>query len=529
MRRIPLFYLTSICAVLLTGVQIFAITDVAYAAYNPLEIINIKPAGTGSPAISPNHRIFRAYPGIEYNIRAAVIGGMYPYRFALSNAPAGMTIDEDSGVIRWANPQASASSIRLTVTDSENSSVSTTWSITVTTSGFIFVDDTYTGTSTGTISQPYKSIQDILNLSSRESDIVYFRSGTYTLPIYQPEYYLNIGCNLAFGGGKPHIWLGYPGENITINMNQHYFEAGFLPTPYYFDGLRFFNAYEYGFRASSSNNYSTFLRCEFDTLSTGRAGGNSNQGYHFTVAQSIGNYLVFQDCSLHDYSGTAGIGSLYLQNKTLIEDCRLYNQIYSNTEICTAIAAKSDIMNSTFRHNYVVIASGTALGAGVNGMFVNGFGNVSRNNEVCFNYFRQTSGSEANRLNNDGDQGALYFYRNTVVGTIMMKFINATGYTNGPFIFDHNVIINSASGLSYHYTCGTNPQQYVTFTNNLTGTSSSNIVDTNGNLTSNYSSYVGTHGWQTVAGMTTPPPPPPPADTTPPQAPSGVTTTIITN
>ncbi|MGI6388543.1 MAG: Ig domain-containing protein [Desulfomonilia bacterium] len=135
------------------------------AAYNPLEIINIKPAGTGNPAISPNHRIYRAYPGIEYNIRAAVIGGMYPYKFSLSNAPYGMTINENTGVISWPNPQTSAQSIRLTVTDAENHVATSTWSINVTQNGFIFIDASRTGTETGTISQPYNSIQDILGLS----------------------------------------------------------------------------------------------------------------------------------------------------------------------------------------------------------------------------------------------------------------------------------------------------------------------------------------------------------------------------
>jgi hypothetical protein len=49
------------------------------AANYPLEIINIKPSGTGNPVISDYNRIFRAYPSLEYNIKAAVIGGMYPF------------------------------------------------------------------------------------------------------------------------------------------------------------------------------------------------------------------------------------------------------------------------------------------------------------------------------------------------------------------------------------------------------------------------------------------------------------------
>lgn len=467
------------------------------AAYNPLEIINIKPAGTGNPAISPNHRIYRAYPGIEYNIRAAVIGGMYPYKFSLSNAPYGMTINENTGVISWPNPQTSAQSIRLTVTDAENHVATSTWSINVTQNGFIFIDTSRTGTETGRISQPYNSIQDILNLSGRESDIVYFRAGTYAVPIFRADYSMGIGCNLAYySNPSPHIWLAYPGETVTIDMDKHYFEVGAsLQTPYYFDGIRFFNAHEYGFRASSSSNYVAFYRCKFETLRTDRT-NNSNQGFYFTSADSIGNYLVFQDCEFQDYVGS-GIGSLYYQNKMLVEDCYFHNHINDNFIMGTsAIAPKAGVANSTFRHNRIVIGEGSTIG-GSNGVFTEWNGTFSSNNEICFNLLHNTSGGESSRFNGHDVQGLTLFYRNTVIGRITLRAINS-GQNNGPWIFDNNVIINNDNGLYFHYSCGTNPQNYVTFTNNLTGNPAQGIINSNGSLTSNYSSYIGTRGWQTV-------------------------------
>ena len=213
-----------------------------YGNNQALEIIAPKASGTGSPAISSNHRCFRAYPGITYEFRAQVIGGAYPYVFSLSNAPDGMTINRSTGVITWANPQTSASNITLAVQDRDGDSASSSWSITVGTSGFLFVNSSYSGTETGTISQPYNSIQDILNLSGRESDIVYFRSGTYSVPVFRPSYSLNIGCNLSYSTNpNPHIWLAYPGENVTLDMDKHYFEVGSDTTPYYFDGLRFYD------------------------------------------------------------------------------------------------------------------------------------------------------------------------------------------------------------------------------------------------------------------------------------------------
>src|SRR4029079_14725153 len=55
----------------------------------PLELLNIKPVGSPPRGLSQNNRIFRAYPGVTYNIRAAVIGGNYPYSYTLSNPPSG--------------------------------------------------------------------------------------------------------------------------------------------------------------------------------------------------------------------------------------------------------------------------------------------------------------------------------------------------------------------------------------------------------------------------------------------------------
>ena len=70
--------------VMIFGFFEFILLHNPYSANYPLAIINIRPAGTGDPAIGENNRIFRAYPGIEYNIRVGVIGGEYPYVFKLN-------------------------------------------------------------------------------------------------------------------------------------------------------------------------------------------------------------------------------------------------------------------------------------------------------------------------------------------------------------------------------------------------------------------------------------------------------------
>ena len=78
---------------------------------------------------------------------------------------------------------------------------------------------------------------------------------------------------------------------------------------------------------------------------------------------------------------------------------------------------------------------------------------------------------------------------------------------NGPFYIYGNVIINSdvADPSYFTYTPESNGPDWrkqvydldsTSKTLNLVGTPTSNIVDSNGNLTPAYSQYIGTQGWQ---------------------------------
>lgn len=477
----------------------FANDSFAYGNVNELEIIAPKEAGTGSPALNESARYFRAYPGIEYNIRAAVIGGLYPYVFSLGSAPEGMTINSNTGEITWSNPQESAGPITLKVSDSEGASVTTRWSITVTTSGFIFVDESYSGTETGSIYHPYNSIQDLLDLSGHESDIVYFRAGTYKLPTYHSNISTGMGCRLDYGGGKPHMWLAYPGETVTIDMDDHLIEdtSASLDPSYYFDGLTFTNMTDYGFRICSGNNYVVFRKCDFNNLVVTRS-TNENMGFVFFARLGDSYYNVFQDSVFHDYHGGAGIGSIYNNRKLLIEDCQIYNQYKDDKFYADAVAVKASSVFVTIRHNKIVVSEGTILGSAMNGCF-----SRCSNIEICFNYFWNQGIGTAHTFNNHSSLGATYYYRNTCRGNMMFKYLNSClgecgilerTLLNGPFYIDNNIIINDMADVTYHYTCGENPEQCLVLSDNIFNVPLAGIVDENGSLLNR--TYVGTYGWE---------------------------------
>jgi len=470
------------------------------AANYPLEIINIKPAGTGEPAISEHNRIFSAYPGIEYNIRPAVLGGEYPFSFKLENAPAGMIINATTGEISWPVPQESSGVIKLTAEDSEGSVVSTTWEVALTTNGFIFVDSNYSGIETGAINQPYSSIENMLNANAPVTDIVYFKSGSYSLPIFLPAYHLGQGCNLFPGiGGRPHIWIGHPGHTVTIDMQDHYLEflanAG-QASQYYFDSLIFTNMTDFGIRNDSSNNYLTVRRCDFGGITNSTPDYNRNQGIIHTIRELLGHYVVIQDNKFHDFHNTAAIGNTYHLTKILIEDNEIYNQTLDVLGFSNAFGLKEAVSYAFIRHNKAYNFSGGSIMA-------NAYNDV-HDVEFSFNYFDALATDD--RLNYMGTSTNIHWHRNTLrIGLIFQEIVDAS---DGPFYLSNNVIINDNSTsytdidhISYHYTCdmsGATPfaTTRVIQNNNLKGFIGDNIIDQNGNLTQDYSSYLGTHGWQ---------------------------------
>lgn len=506
----PISSYLAIPVIVTTILLTMLLTTNGLAANFPLEITNIKPAETGSPAIPSTNRIFKAYPGIEYNIRAAVIGGLYPFTYSLSNAPEGMTINNDTGEISWPNPQSDSGTISLTVTDAEKTTVSTTWAIQVTTSGFLFVDPTYAGTQTGSISQPFSMIANLLKntTSANRTDVVYFRGGNYTLPAHNSIYKAIpnvLGCNLS---NRPFTWIGYPGETVNIDAAGRFLESSNV----YFDSLNLSNFSDYGIRASSKASYNTIRRTTWSNIEAVRS-VNANQGFYFAAENGIGYYLVFQDNTFTKYTGAHAIGSLYQTHKALIENNYMHDGGYIGLNYFSrAIGAKYDCDRLTVRGNKIVMPSNTLVNLYLS----------SDDVEIAFNLMHHTGGgttfeSTAKSSTFPGVTN-IHIYRNTIIGGNIKIASDPCGtYSHGPYHFSKNTLILEGSGLYTYDSCNA-----LNISNNLEGSSSDNIVDSKGNLTEEYLSYLGTMGHQTKENITNPTPPP----TTSPNPPTNL---IITS
>ena len=483
----------------------------ANASNYPLQIAFPIPAGTGTPMIPSTHPIFRAYPGIAYNIRPHIQGGAYPFTFALSGQPAGMTINASTGEINWPEPDTTTGAITLTVTDSELTIEQSTWVVTVSTSGYLFVDASYTGTETGSINQPFSTIENLLAGTADTTTIVYFRTGTYHLPVHNPADGTDHDCNMD---NEPTAWIGYPGETATIDMDANYFQYG--TAPYYFDSLTVIDIPDWFIHeVESGDDYAVLRRLD---LSGGRAlyrSDNANQGVYYTSRTVSGYYLTVQDNTIHDMDDLHAVGSLYEQISPLIEDNTIYNMT-STIGGRPVFASKHNGGRHTYRRNNVYATNGRLiLGGSSNGLF-----RCIEDIEVMFNRFDVGETANAAWFNNDAGavadpndecgppyiQGTTFFYRNTVIGHVIHNNFNdnsCAGTTGGPWDYSGNVIVNSNNSytsvdyISYRYPEAASPENCITDQSNVKGTASVGIVDADGLLVGSYrDTYLGVAGWE---------------------------------
>lgn len=476
-------------AVTLLAVTVFI--PAASAANFPLEIIQPR-AG-----LNTSNRYYKAYPGLEYNVRMAVIGGEYPYAYELTTAPAGMTIDPSTGKIVWENPTTTGSPHQVTVqvTDIESTRQSVTWTISVTTSGFRFIDavnGTLTSNGgTGTINNPWKSLRDMYEGNNYESKrrnsfagaFLYLLNGTYsTSDIYvEDTHYVPFIENR-----KPQVWLAYPGHSPVINI---------VPTLYvysggsnlYFDGLTFNTANstrKIGIRISSRASNVVFRRNTFNgggmVGTTGR-----NNSLLFIENDGKGSYWSIQENRGSNVTGDGYWLLGYSANKVLVE-----NNVVSNVS-GHSIGPKMNTSRWFIRGN--AIENGN--GHGINVMYYS----TSENIEISYNKIMMNSGYGV-RLNQEdvATGGSVYVERNNINGNIRVQTVNST---NGPFSISENIIINSTGGDKITKS-NINYQSNLIISNNLAGSSSDNIINSEGLLTSNYQHYLGSRGWQFADGST---------------------------
>lgn len=463
-----------------------------------LELVSPREAGTSpspedqSPPIPAGHRIFKAYPELAYEIRAVVIGGSYPFHYALTNAPSGMTIEAQTGEIRWPKPKGDRATPTITVTDAEGTSRTSTWTINVAADGFRFVDAVRGDDSNpGTLDAPWKSLAKI-KASEAVGAAVYFRTGTYKTTGMQAgggDTWVRVEYN---GRYHPVQWLAYPGEKPVIDndysptgdQGRFIRLTGSSESPVYLDGLEITNSRHIGLQyGSGSCDFAVFRRLAIRDIAEGIEGANSAGIMTLTSQGDPSWYAAYQDNDFH-HNAPGGIKQ-YSQKKLLWENCR-FRDSGIGPDLKSDVV-RFEVRGCTFQNNRQDLA----------GLF----GNMhpARGGEITgeIRFNRMLCGGSptmiALEVNQDGLANTIHIYRNTLLGVVNVR---NTDSADGPFHFSRNVIVNVGSGADrVRFEAVSDPSRIV-FSENLAGGPGDGIVDAEGDLIGTYRSFVGKRGHQ---------------------------------
>lgn len=411
-------------------------TASAFAANIPIEIIQPQ------PGLTITNRYYKAYPGLEYNVKVGVLGGTFPFVYSLTTYPPGMTINADTGVITWSNPTSSGSphNVTVSVRDSENTTVTRSWTITVTTSGFYFLDavngKTVSEGGTGTLSNPWKVMGDWYLNDKTDATYVgaflYYRNGTY--------YTKSSGVTLESGyrmpvlsSAKPIVWLGYPGETPVIDVTGSYILMA--PTGY-IDKMDIKNNSNFGIMTGSSGTGFVVRRVNFSAIhaeatymnqSALMISNSSVKGSNKLISENTCNDMINAYCVLGYYS-----------DKVVVE----YNTM-SNMRGKHGIGPKINVSNWSIRKNTAVTGMNTlnvlwlGLGAGSGGS------PISSDMDISFNNIKASSGTALSIGAEGPVYGPVYSYRNTYMGKVVV--LHSVG--SAPVSFVQDTMSNPPSPL----------------------------------------------------------------------------------
>lgn len=445
-----------------------------------------------------------AYPGIEYNVRPGVIGGVYPYEYELVNEPIGMDIDPFTGEISWPNPTSDASNIQVRVTDTKGTTVtSAAWSITVATTRFKFfapASDGGSDSNTGAINSPWLSLAKHKSTSG-VSGIGIFYPGTFDMTglVDQGE-----GIRWGTVTSAPSIFLAYPGMTMPVfnfNGERWDFGDGGSSPRVFIDGIDLWRGGNKTIRGFSNNDL-VIRRCKFHEFGypTGGTGSSNSAAIMWESGGHSSGFWerhVYQELEFYDQMVAAVNGAncafkLYSTRKALLEDL-IFRDNFHGAEDEEMIANKAGTAQTTVRRCVSYDSDTGIYGGNHNPAVQGGFGYCDF--ELCFNNLLSNSNTVVHLNYNLTQNIACYSYRNTVRGGVRIRDLSAT---DGPYDFYRDVIINENSGSpsGSHITreTGTAESQLIR-TEVLAGFAADGYVDANGLLQgASRTSYLGLRG-----------------------------------
>lgn len=462
--------------------------------------------------LDTKNRFYKTYPGLPYNVRVAVTGGSYPFIHELTTAPNGMSIDTNSGVINWPNPQLKSTpyDVSLKVTDQEGTVKTVSWTITVTTDKFLFVDASAPSSGgSGTLSDPYtvRSFAEMYRgdaakigyycdkYDEKYKDyFVYFKNGTYEVDGFSFVGASGNSSNCSISGGseaagvqytfrKPAVLMAFPGHKPILNMSKKYINFDSNIDNFYFEGFEVTPlSHSMGVRATGGSHNVTFRNNHFHGLVD--KAGSHNQSCIMLSRSGKGKFLSVQNNIFSDITHGYGIIG-YSADTVLIEDNLAYD-VVNGSGVSHVIGPKLGTTNWFIRSNTIYNTNSDAIWIYSAAAYDQDYGpmEISYNNIIStgrplyFNGKRESSGKSS------------FIFRNTFVGGRFL-FRGITNQWEDIEVYN-NVIINNDNNQYYCSECTS--EAPLKFLDNLKGTMNQGVVDSENRLTAPYSEHVGKIG-----------------------------------
>lgn len=454
----------------------------------PLEIIAPR-AG-----LSTTNRYYKQYPGIAYRVPVLVLGGAWPFKYELTAAPSGMTIGStygstDYGVINWSNPVTSGSpfSITVKVTDQQGNTATVSYTLTVTTSGFLFLDSVNgNNANAGTLASPKATIDGWYKGAKYDATyqdyFIYYRAGSYSTatdateggPVYR----------MPMMDVKPKVHIAYPGE--TVNQNAASGEWSFYSNStgnVWFSGMSFaspsFNGGDRNVLIETSQPDHMFFENNFAAPTVAGVNGQNPALVMLSNGASVSSYIGFVRNVIYG-TNNHDVVLGYSTNKFVFE-----GNTISGNDTGHGFYAKVKNSNWSVRANVGLSSNAAEL------VQVDGY-DTSNNIEVCWNNYKSTGNGWLWGLTAVTALGNIWSYRNTwqiAQHTLSNVTISSLSFANDVCKFTNGSANSHGIVSSGTITSGSYSGEECVGTGEY--------VDTSGALIGSYrTSYLGTRGWE---------------------------------
>lgn len=435
--------------------------------------------------IDEQSRYSKAYPGIEYRVPIVVLGGAWPFHYELVSAPSGMSLGEthaatDYGILTWSNPSTGTHEVNVKVTDQEGASSTVEWNLTVTETGFLFLDAANGNDSNpGTLGSPKKTIAGWFGNDKYDDahagEFVYYRTGTYRTDVAPIEDGIRIALT---GKSKPVVHLAYPGEAPVLDVRNAHITFYGGNSDVYFQGFvweHVFDANEYkGLAIESNTDRVTVFENVFQKATELAPTGSNGTMIFAGNAQEFGEHWAIVHNDFADLSN-GGAVEIYSVSDSVFEGNTLAHNAGGGLYL------KNGTPRWTIRGNvgHVDNSNFLARSDAYNGL------TAVHDVEICWNNYASSGlgwelGYEAQ------DYGTHWYYRNTWQ-VAHQHVLNATA---GSVFVTRDVVQHDGQYDDGIFLESTSLVPVVE--DALVGTDG--LVDASGNLTSAQQTSAGTHG-----------------------------------